>query len=134
MIQNRLISLAAVAATLLVVAPAAALSLVPPIDCQDGETVYELTEAMPGGLIYTRAYTTGDDEAVEWLLSCAAGKGVRSLDSAKLTMAFHEVAVQLEASDETYSFEDVAKLSRELGFDATVTGFSKSSCICKGDW
>ncbi|MBV7379120.1 hypothetical protein [Maritimibacter dapengensis] len=97
-------------------------------DCTDNEASYFDTEVLGPNLLYTRTLG-GAAGANEWLVACGAGKAVRA-NGAGADIDFIEVAHGMNASRETYDFDEVAKLSRELGFTADVVNFNRDACVC----
>jgi hypothetical protein len=112
-------------------APAAqALTIIPAPDCTVDEVDHYGTVELAPGIYFTNTHAHGDRLAHDWLVICESGQAVRATENTWEGIDFYTLAAKLVVSDQTYTLNDVAKLAREIGYDARVMPFATGSCVC----
>lgn len=124
MIRNTVITLA------LAVAPVVAVAEAPPLpSCsQDGYEWY-LGGTMSSNLIHaTRVAASGAE--TEYVVACSAGRAVEAVRVGSEYGVLYDLADGMASSAERYTLDDLAKLTRESGWQAKVVNFDKGACVC----
>ncbi|MBV7409460.1 hypothetical protein [Maritimibacter sp. DP1N21-5] len=114
----------------LAVLPQATLAEAPPLpSCQEGGFEWLLGSTYPNGMVSAERISR-NGASTAYLLSCQAGRAVEAQQNGGQAYAFWDLMDGMMQSSETYSFADLAKLSREAGWSANVVNLDKGTCIC----
>ncbi|MEC7764206.1 MAG: hypothetical protein VX874_20050 [Pseudomonadota bacterium] len=124
MIRTTLISFA------LALAPVAAVAEAPPLpSCSQGGYEWHLSGTMGSNLIHA-IRVAGSGAETEYVVACSAGRAVEAVRVGPEYGVLYGLADGMANSAETYTLDDLAKLTRESGWQAKVVNFDKGACVC----
>ncbi len=112
-------------------APVAAVAEAPPMpSCSADGYEWHLSSIFGGGLIHALR-VAGSGAETEYVIACTAGRAVEATRVGTEYGVLYDLAQGMSASAERYTLDDLAKFTRESGWQAKVVNFDKGACVCK---